>query len=635
MGLHLKKVTSIALVFLLLASVFCTSAAAVGNNEGNFSGSRTVEFTVDWSDLDIAVNGSRPAFDLILRKSAPEWLVYSLSATGRDLILSMYFNFVSFEDYYEKISELLCYSPNVLYSDTEDFMLIEGNRSIELLNFLEYALEEQNCLNGESLSELLVLSRNEIFLDDNLYTGNDRIEIRQPENVVVKFSNLTINTRWNEDGSLTRSIEVRFDPEMTAEEDKLSIKRRFKSVEGAEVTDNLDENNVLSVTFQALSETQLSLDTMLCLDTATNISYKYRAADAKTVTVERAEYIDFSGLLNDDADFYYNFDFPSYIDTLKTDDQDIDVYNKHLSARNLDEISCSYNTPPFFTYIELTTDMSNVFGKISETVLLELPLELASQFHESIKEQLASKLTDGSVLDIYDETGHRCYKISFSSYSAKDIEEFKVSFLGRWNRINYSDSWIPFGQSSIREIFDLGHLPFSETPLGEIRASYKASELIRTDGLPYGAGDTGEISYHIKDGSTVLFEYRRLNVLKLMVEISVPLLLIAVMCISSIKRKRAKPFEQSKSVSPHGGSEPVAVQYRKYGRQRQKHGFLIAILIFLCILILAATALFVLEYFEIYKIPMPESLLQNDLKTLAEKLMADSGSLVLMLLGIG
>lgn len=620
MKINLKQITSFILTFLLISSMFCTSAAADGRHGEKFAGSRIVDFSVDCSDLDVAINGSRPAFDLILRKTAPEWLTYNLSAKGRDLILSLSFRFDSFEDYSVKSSELLCYSANIVYSDNKELLLIEGYKSAELLNFLEYALEAQDCLGSNSLSNLFSISRNEIILGGSMYSGDERMEIRESGNTGIKFSGLSINTEWNDDGSLTRSIEVRFDQDTALEEDKLSIKKRFETVDGAEITDALEQNNTLSVKFQALSENQLSMNTMLCLDAASAISNKYHFVDENTVTVERIEFIDYTRLLNEDASFYYGFIFPSYVTELKSDNRDVDVYYNRLSANRLDEISCRFNVPPFFTSIELTTDMSNIFGKISKTVSLEMPLEIAPAFHESIKEQLGSELTDGCALDIYDAAGRRFYRVSFSSYFMKDIEEFNTSMLGKRSRTRYSDSWIPFGQSEIREVIDLDNLPFSTTPMGEVRATYKGSALMKIDRLSAAGSDSKEVSFPIKDGSSISFAYRRLNTLKLLPVIFVLFLVLVVAFISAIRKRQLKHTKTSKIPKPQGLSESAAVQYRKYEKSRSKHRAIIVFLVFLYILILAAGLLFALSYFGLYKLPTLDSFLRSSgTKTGAEE----------------
>ena len=163
-----KRFAYVFLAIILAASIVLPANAAARDE---FSGTRSFQITADWSDLENYINGGRTAFDQILRGNMPEWFVYDIRTQGRDVTCTFSFSFSSFEDYQSKLATLIMRSPAILYSQEKDLLLMESCTPYDLLNFLENALNQHNCLSEKTLQEIFPLT-GFIYIYSNCYVNN-------------------------------------------------------------------------------------------------------------------------------------------------------------------------------------------------------------------------------------------------------------------------------------------------------------------------------------------------------------------------------------------------------------------------------------------------------------------------------
>lgn len=538
----MRKYNLVQILLLLTLFFACLQGEVLAEDVSadSFHGSRTLVYTVDASDLNSYIDGGRPAFDLILRICAPEWLSYDLSGDGRDVRFQLSFQFSSGEDYCEKMGTLLGYQPNLLY-DTEDYILLESHNTMEILNFLKTALEERDCLYEKPMEAYFKQTKNEIALGDDVYQAYDRVKVRTLDAEIVRFDSMEIETWWKEDGAYERTILLGLN---TGEADRQRLMSRLRKT-GTVTEETGETGRIYTVTFSADSERALSQKTMECLNVATCLYGDYAPAEDGTVEAECREYFDLDTLLYDKSAFRYVFHFPAFAGNITAEDSEVNSENGTLTASAVDEIAFSYRTPPFFSSVELHTDLSHWSGRIRKTVTLKMPLEGAAVVHETLFAQLKRSLINGTTLDIYDEGGERIYRLSYEAYSQRQINQFSEAVFGQSRGLERRISWIPFGESSVKEYVSLQNLTGDMAPPLSVSVEYTLPEL--SPGK--GAGGNGtenptgrQFVYSRSDGKIISFVYRQLYLPLLGVE-AVALLLLLILtlrCVGKMKKRKKR-----------------------------------------------------------------------------------------------
>ena len=262
---------------------------------------------------------------------------------------------------------------------------------------------------------------------------------------------------------------------------------------------------------------------MLCLNIAVSITNIYKYIDDATVEIERKEFIDFDGLMRDGAAYHYSFLFPSYVSCITSEDKNISVSDNIISTSSVSEIVCRYESPPAFSSVDVVTDFSNPFGRIQRNVTFALPSQLAPFFHENIKAEFEKLLIRGATLDIYDEGESRNYKFSYSSFFLNDVTKFSKIVFGGNRDLTRSDSWVPHGQSYINDYIELNTNFKEMAPPINAQFTYKLPDLSLSIRNPVPAENASvadnQISFSVRDGYRISFEYRCINALKLFVEL--------------------------------------------------------------------------------------------------------------------
>lgn len=538
-----SKLIVIIIICLILAVNLLSSASfqVSAAEEKTFTGTRLVEYSVDKSDIDNFIDGGKAAFDLILRANTPEWVEYQISSKGRDMWLCLQFDFESYEDYSIKLSELLTYSPSVVYSTDNQLLLLESHSAIELLNYFQGVLFSRGCIDEKRLDEMFEIEKNEILVNSAAYQSQERISIRPENDSIIKFDSLDILTTNSEDGSFARKITVNINNSNAEAEDMLLS--RFDEIGTIETNDNSEEELEISVDFVANNQTELIEKTMTCLGTATSILEKQEFLDESTVSVERIEFFDLESLMNEEGQFNYSHTYSAHTSNIIENDDNVYVSGSTVSARNTSEIICQYQRAFKFSSIEIYTDLSNFFGKLKRTITFTVPTDIAPDYHSAIKNEFQNRLIKGSVFNIYDEGGKRYYEITFSSFFANELSEFNNAIVNANRNIKYSNSWIPFGNSSIKEQIEFDDIFAGTIPPDEFTVSYKLPTIssvsldkIESDGAKKV---DSTIRYSVKSSDNINLEFRSLNILKLLIEL-LPIIAITILILVYGKKKKTK-----------------------------------------------------------------------------------------------
>ena len=547
----MKKAIAAGLAVIIMLCVFTgySVLSALEEESGaGFSGSRCVKFNADKSDLDNFIDGGRAAFDLVLRSSTPSWLSCELSSDGRDLSLTISFTFDTFEDYSAHLTELLVSAPNLVYSAGDEMLLLEGYSAPELLNFLQTILSSMNCLKEKQLSDIFHVVFNEITVNANTHTfEQDRISIRPQNDTAVVFDSLEISTAGKKSGAYSRTITVQIDASVSGEDDVNAVRKRFKKAGKVKDTELSGAVAEISVTFDAKSQKEMTAKTMACLSAADSVSEQQIYVDKSTVGVTRTEFFDLMELLrSEDTPFTYSFEYPSYYNSVSSEDDTVSVTETAVTSRNEAYITFYYERGFAFSSVEITTDMSELFGKKARTVTLTAPVDLAVFYHDRIKEELQEHMVRGTVIDIFDEGGNRYYKLSFSSWFIKEVENFSKSVMNSPYSFDIYSSWLPFGECSLQESLTVNNLISDMAPADEITVRYSFPEIFRFMDTVYEDGNASvsdnSVLFSIGSTDAMRLEYRGIDIVKstVLALALLVILVVALIVVIKIKKKRKK-----------------------------------------------------------------------------------------------
>lgn len=534
---HIFKtiLTALLVGFILIsgipASTVTASAGSASSKSGSdaFRGSRIVTYEVDKSDLENFIDGGRTAFDILLRKNAPSWLQYELYARDRTVYLTINFDFDSFEDYSEKTKKLLMFSPALVYTTETGLLLMEGHAAIELLNFMQLSLALPDTSMEQFQTGLFSVTQNSILINSVEYSTEDNRLIIRPDNgSIIKFNALTIDTTGKKNGTFTRTITAQIDGSEQSKEDLDALMKRFKKAGKTTSTDLYDNVIEVSVVINAYNQKELLSKTMECLNAAVSVSETLQYVDDATVGVTRTEFIDIADLMKEDSNYIFTYTYPSFYNNVITLDNTTAVTEKRITTQNNEYLSYYYERGFRFDAIDIETDLSNLFGKISRKITLSASADSASDYYDVIKEQLLSRLIKGTTLNIYDKDGSRYYELSYSSWFAKDIENFTNSVLNGIYRLSPDNSWIPCGKVNLQDKISVGNIVPKMAPADETTFRYI---------LPSVINDETVIQF--SDGDNINFEYRQLNIIKCLIELLavIAIVIIVIVVVLRIKKK--------------------------------------------------------------------------------------------------
>ena len=425
----LKRIIACFLAVVMMLGTVPFFSLAEGE-KASFKGNREIVLKADYSDLENFFMGGRQSLDLGLRRAAPEWLSYTIKSQGRDLFLTLKFDFSSLEEYKAQLQTLLLYAPGIYFEESTGYMsmgvvLMESFEVQELLKFVQSLFPAAVETEELPLSKIFEVETNKITLNEKEYTSKENAFKFLPDGIsTTKADALDVKTVLKDGGIYERTIAVTV---LGGEEDyRFNIfTKRFKAFGSVKA-----EENTISVTIESENLSDLVQKTTACLLIGNSISEKEVFATETNVNVVRTEKFDLDNLLEEGAEFTYSATYPEEYKKLSVDDEEITLEENSVSALNKQEIVVEYQRGFRFTRVESITDLSNIFGKIKRTVRYYAPISIAEPYQEQILEEFQGRMVKGTNLNVYDVGGLRCFELNFNAWYTKQVENFGKAVFG-------------------------------------------------------------------------------------------------------------------------------------------------------------------------------------------------------------
>ena len=505
----MKKLLSLALAFLLTLCVLPVAAAEAPADTAAFAGTRQVTLSVDASDLNNYFNGGRAYFDLSLRLYAPAWLSYTMHSQGRELQVTLSFNFATMEEYNKRLGELVAGDPYVSYHRGGGaLLLLESHHAAELLNFV--CVPANGAGLGPMAQELFAVKDNRITLNGQTYQGEAQLQVLPEGEAVIPLSSLEISTLCKEE-KYTRTLRV-IPADSTQQEALLA---RFEKVGNA-----AQEENTVTVTLTGYSMADISRLTARCLYVSCNVTEKETPLEGIRVGVTRTELFACDALLTEGGHFRYEYTVPSYYRNVATEEEGaVTVTDGVVSTETAGPVQFYYERDFQFSQLDVRTDLSNLFGKARKVLIFSAPIARAEPFQQALRQTFEKVLADGVTLRIHDEGATRYYEVGFSSWFMGDVTAFVQTVLGPSYQCEMADSWLPYGGSTLRETVAYTRRAIIQTPPSAITVSavFPAGSSYR---LVDGGGEALELPEErtlivdVEGASLITVAYHRFHLFK-------------------------------------------------------------------------------------------------------------------------
>lgn len=541
------RILSVILTLLLVLSLLPAPGAQAAEAEETFEGSRTVEFTLQSSDLDNYANGGRPAVDLYLRKDAPRWLESSLDAKGYEVKLTYHFTFESYNDYTQKLAVLLTYQPGILYIPGQ--VLVEEFPASQLLGSIQSKLG-----NSEKLDDRAHVTRDILELNgqehDCTETGVKILPQTQPE-ILLKSLEVTTTQKKNYFERTITMVVSKSNTELDHWQEIADRCSRLGDVQEEDAGDALR----YTVTFRAANPQAVIEKTDACLDMPVSLSVQLTQATEADCTYLYAESYLLEGYLEEYGSFHYRYTCGEQMqditvvseDTqLLTDSMETEeglVQTNRIEAYKQPSIKFSYTAPFRFDTVTVQTDWPSVLKKIRRTITLTAPTHGAQVYHETIKKQLSDAMPKGTVLEIYDQDQVRYYVLKYGSWFWTDIENFTNCFLD--SELTVTDSWLPMGTSTCVEDLENTRIGKDFDPAHSVQVIYNFPNFSKT---------------FLDTTSALRFDYQHLHVIKLAVlvlglAVLVAVILLVVKKARQVLKNRPPKAEKPEIAQPDSGKQ--------------------------------------------------------------------------------
>ena len=448
-------------IFIILSSSYIVKA-----EDNTFTGTRNLIIEIDESDINSYVSGGREGFELALRKSRPTWLEYTLKTQDKTITFTMNFSFSTYDEYVERLTELLGYKPAIMNEQGDKINIVEGFKSIELTNFVKNQLEAEDMLVEGNIQEFFTVNNSTLELGETKYETKEAIDTREKQDVIL-FSNVSIQTVINNISDYSREITVTVDTD--EENDIKEIKERFEKI--GEVKENSKIR--ITVSFDANSLEELSEKTMQALNVSVLITEKQEYSTDEKMKITYEESIDNEKLLTENGSISQRITCPEIYENIeKEEDTAVNINNKVITLQRKDEnMIFTYERPVTFENIKISTKIT-MYGEIERKIILQLPLENANYYKDVLEEKFKNKLSKGMTLNIYDEGTIRCYSIEFKSLTIDRLEKKTSEIISGKNEFEFENKFIFFLKSNIKEELEVNTIIEGTLQPSQIEVEY-------------------------------------------------------------------------------------------------------------------------------------------------------------------
>lgn len=520
-------------IFIILSSSYIVKA-----EDNTFTGTRNLIIEIDESDINSYVSGGREGFELALRKSRPTWLEYTLKTQDKTITFTMNFSFSTYDEYVERLTELLGYKPAIMNEQGDKINIVEGFKSIELTNFVKNQLEAEDMLVEGNIQEFFTVNNSTLELGETKYETKEAIDTREKQDVIL-FSNVSIQTVINNISDYSREITVTVDTD--EENDIKEIKERFEKI--GEVKENSKIR--ITVSFDANSLEELSEKTMQALNVSVLITEKQEYSTDEKMKITYEESIDNEKLLTENGSISQRITCPEIYENIeKEEDTAVNVNNKVITLQRKDEnMIFTYERPITFENIKISTKIT-MYGEIERKIILQLPLENANYYKDVLEEKFKNKLSKGMTLNIYDEGTMRCYSIEFKALTIDRLEKKTSEIISGKNEFEIENKFIFFLKSNIKE-----ELEVNTIIEGTLQPSQIEVEYILPDSTNKISDQKVDEPIHkidfVRGNIEFTFTYNNYIVIGLVVLGILIVAIIVLIIVKKIKKKlNKKPDEQ-------------------------------------------------------------------------------------------
>lgn len=425
---------ALTVLIIMMYSVMTITVCAESSNER--SGYRTISYQISSSNLENYADGGRSGLDISLRSSLPKGVTCSFKTEERQVTLTLHFEFESLKDYREKVISLCGADTAVICSLDEGVLIVE---SATAMNYLDFVFEVKNDSNRDNadnsedlqnkasafdIRSMMVVTKNILSVNgtEHQIQGSVKLRPEKDEEDRIKADYLSLHTEGKKNGNFKRTVVVGIKNDV--DEEKMDyFYKLFKKVGKVNAKQISKNETTLQVTFQAYGQQELTVKTEQCLGCKIIQKENLYPINKKSIGVTSQELYDLSAILNAGGKFLYTFDLPSYYSNVKTVDGCSYTTERGIASGN-EMITYSYEKKLCFDEILVSTDISNLFGRIDRTIRLSVSKEIADFYYENIKTQLSERLPKDSVMTIAEDKNGIYYEICFSSYSVERVLDF-------------------------------------------------------------------------------------------------------------------------------------------------------------------------------------------------------------------
>ena len=472
----MKRLICFFLTVFFLLSVIITAFSSIScvAADSSFSGNRCSVFTFDKSDIENFVSGGRSSLDILIRTQSPAWIEASLTAKNRDILITLSFDFESLEDYENKI-EYLCGSPQAVVCEKNDgLVFFECFGADMLLQLYTSKLIAAGSMEERQFSDIIESVDTTLTVYGDTYRSDELYFSVKPNGMKsFRFSELSVETDWQTPGKYVRTITATIDTKSEENSKVDSVNEQFKKI--GEVQRDGESGLVrLTLTIEGNSENDIIYKTVSALGVANGITEKQKYLDEETVKVSRTEFMNVSRLILNAESFYTYSKFPEKCQLLSNDDESIQIDEAENSVKTagVSDITVTYKRGIRFSKLIVETDLSHVFGKAVRHIRLYMPLELAADYHDVIKETLEKRMNKGVILEIYDDNACRIYDFSYSSWFQKEFVDVTKKVLSAKYRFDVKKTILPYGKMSYTEKLECDEILPGAEPLTDIEYVY-------------------------------------------------------------------------------------------------------------------------------------------------------------------
>lgn len=530
-------------IFIILSSSYIVKA-----EDNTFTGTRDLVIEIDESDINSYVSGGREGFELALRKSRPTWLEYTLKTQDKTITFTMNFSFSTYDEYVERLTELLGYKPAIMNEQGDKTNIVEGFKSIELTNFVKNQLEAEDMLVEGNIQEFFTVNNSTLELGEAKYETKEAIDTREKQDVIL-FSNVSIQTVINNISDYSREITVTIDSD--EEDDLKEIKERFEKI--GEVKEN--SKTRVTVSFDANSLEELSEKTMQALNVSVLITEKQEYSTDEKMKITYEESIDNEKLLTENGSISQRITCSEIFENIeKEEDTAVNVNNKVVTLQRKDEnMIFTYERPITFENIKISTKIT-MYGELERKIILQLPLENANYYKDILEEKFKNKLTKGMTLNIYDEGTMRCYSIEFKSLTIDRLEKKTSEIISGKDEFEFENKFIFFLKSNIKE-----ELEVNTIIEGTLQPSQIEVEYILPDSTNKISDQKVDEPIHkidfVRGNIEFTFTYNNYIVIGLVILGILIVAIIVLIIVKKIKKKLNKKPEEQQETQPQPQTE--------------------------------------------------------------------------------